>query len=283
MTENQPRRRLSLSTAILAAAGLVAAISAAIAVSRSAGSDSPAAEIPAAKDWRVVGWAYAESGDAGAAASAYRRAAAIEPQNAENWSSLGEALQAASRNVVPEAEAAFHKALSLDAGDARARYFLAVEKDLRGDHGGAINDWIGLLRDTPPGAPWERDLRRAIAEGAARNHVDLAGRMPAPGAAPAATAAIPGPSPEQMAAAASIPPGSQDAMVQAMVGRLAARLRANPRDADGWMQLMRSHIVLGDKDRARADLKAALAAFAGDVANQARLKSAAAELGVPAV
>jgi cytochrome c-type biogenesis protein CcmH len=279
---NTPRLKLpSLSTLALIAAGLIAAISAAVAVSRSSGGGGDSTS-PAAKDWRVVGWAYAQAGDAAASAGAYRKAALIEPDNAENWSSLGEALQTGSTKVEPEAEAAFRKALALDASDPRARYFLAVEKDLKGDHKGAVEDWLALLKDTPPGAPWETDLRRTIQQTAQRNNIDVAGRMPAPGAAATATAGIPGPTPEQLATASSIPPSQQDQMVQGMVDRLEARLKANPRDADGWIRLMRSRIVLGQKDQARNALKSGLAAFAGDSASQARLNSAAAELGVTA-
>ncbi|MEA3065300.1 MAG: cytochrome c-type biosis protein CcmH, partial [Sphingomonadales bacterium] len=191
-------RRPSAATIILIAAAMIALASAAVAISRSIGTSGDS-DSPAAKDWRVVGWAYAEAGNAGEAASAYRKAAAIEPGNAENWSSLGEALQSASRSVVPEAAAAFRKAIDLDASDPRARYFLAVQKDLGGNGKGAVEDWLALLRDTPPGAPWEADLRRTIEQAAARNRIDLAGRMPPPGGTGTATAGIPGPSPEQLA------------------------------------------------------------------------------------
>src|SRR3546814_16145125 len=60
------------------------------------------------------------------------------------------------------ASEAFDKAIALDAKDPRARYFLAVRKDIGGDHQGAIDDWFALLSDTPRGAPWEADLRRTI-------------------------------------------------------------------------------------------------------------------------
>jgi cytochrome c-type biogenesis protein CcmH len=263
---------------MLIAAGIIAAVSAAVAVSR-AGHDGESSS-PAAKDWRVVGWAYAQAGDAASSAGAYRKAAEIEPGNAENWSSLGESLQTGSTNVVPEAETAFRKALALDASDPRARYFLAVQRDLKGDHKGAVDDWLALLKDTPPGAPWETDLRRTIEQTAQRNNIQVAGRMPLPGAGATATAGIPGPTPDQLAAASSIPPSQQDQMVQGMVERLAARLKANPKDADGWIRLIRSRMVLGQKDQAQAALKDGLAAFAGDGAAQARLNSAAAELGV---
>jgi len=269
----ETRRMPSPATLLL----VVAAVAALGSIGYAAlGRRGGSAEDPAAKDWRTVGWAYAEKGDAAASAAAYRKAAALEPDNAENWSSLGEALQTGSRSVVPEAAQALAKAIALDPSDARARYFLAVQKDLGGDHKGALADWSALLKDTPPGAPWEADLRRTIAETAKRSG------LPAPAAAPVApaTAAIPGPTPDQLAAAGSIPASEQDKMAHAMVDRLAARLAANPDDADGWIRLMRSRAVLDDPAGARRALGDGLKAFAADAPTQARLKAAAAQLGL---
>ncbi len=228
----------------------------------------------------MVGWAYAEAGDAQASAGAYRRATEIEPENPENWSSLGEALQVASTSVVPEAASAFEKALKLDPTDPRARYFLAVQKDLRGEHKAAIDEWLALLRDTPPGAPWRPDLQRTISQSAAKYKIEVPDLTAGP-TAPAAIAAIPGPTPQQLAAAASIPPSQQDGMARAMVDRLAARLASSPRDADGWIRLMRSRLVLKDLPGAKEALNSALGAFGDDPATQRQLRSAAAQLGVP--
>jgi cytochrome c-type biogenesis protein CcmH len=305
-------RKPSMATIILIAAALLALASAAVAVLRSSGGDSGGApphgtakpdqpvgtveqkiaELEArlkkqprdAGGWRLLGWSYFETGDLMRSASAYRRAAEVEPDNAENWSSLGEALQSASTEVSPEAANAFERAIKLDPSDPRARYFLAVQKDLGGKHEAAVADWVALLKDTPPGAPWEADLRRTITQVAEKHKIDLAGRMPAPAAAPAgttATAAIPGPTREQMAAASSIPPSQQSDMVKGMVDRLANRLKANPKDTNGWMRLMRARMVLGDTDAAAAALRSGLAAFPGDAAAQAQLNRAADELGVP--
>jgi len=269
-------RRPSLAMVLLIAAAIAAAGSVGYSVMRGGGGARTAD--PLAKDWRTVGWAYAEKGDTAASAAAYRKAAEIEPDNAENWSSLGEALQSGSKSVVPEAAAALRKAIALDASDPRARYFLAVQKDLSGDHKGAIGDWAALLADTPAGAPWRADLERTMRETAERNRLPLPAA--APTAAPTATAAIPGPTQEQLAAASSIPPGEQDEMVAGMVERLAKRLEANPRDAEGWIRLMRSRKVLGDAPGAAKALQSGLAAFRDDPGTQARLRSAAAQLDV---
>lgn len=276
-----PSRLPSAATIILILAALIALVSGAVAISRSVGKSPDGGDSPAAKDWRVVGWAYAQAGNAPEAAAAYRKAAAIEPGNAENWSSLGEALQVPSATLVPEAEAAFRKAVELDPRDPRARYFLAVQKDLAGNSKGAVESWLALLKDTPPGAPWEADLRRTIEQSAAKHRIDLAGRMPPAGATGPASAGIPGPTPEQLASASSLPPAQQAAMVEQMVARLEGRLKANPKDEDGWIRLMRSRMALGDSKAAQAALRSGLAAFASDSAAAGRLRSAAAELGVP--
>ena len=299
----------SMSSRALVAAALIAAAGVAVAVYRSGDGESEIAAVHGSAKpdrpvgsveekikqlelklmrepndpagWRMLGWSHFEMGDLTRSAAAYRRATEIEPDNAENWSSLGEALQTASTDVSPEATAAFERALKLDPADPRARYFRAVQKDLQGQHEPAVADWIALLKDTPSGAPWEADLRRTILQVAEKHDIDVSGRMPAGPQASAATAAIPGPTPEQLAAASSIPPSQQSEMVKGMVDRLANRLKRDPRDVDGWMRLMRARMVLGETDAARQAHQSALAAFRRDPSARARLDQAARELGVP--
>lgn len=236
------------------------------------------------RGWFMLGLTYRESGAFTNAVQAFRRAAELAPRDADYAAYLGEALLLGARDrPPPEAERQFRRALELAPGNPQARYYLATLRDLGGDHRGAVDDLLALLREAPAGAPWEPQVRNAVTSVAREHNIDLAGRLPSPGApAPSpATAAIPGPSPQQMAAARAIPPGQQDQMVRAMVDGLAARLRQNPRDADGWIRLMRSRMVLREPDAASAALRSALAAFAGDAATQARLRAAARELGVP--
>jgi len=233
------------------------------------------------RGWFMLGLTYRGGERFAEAAQAFRRAAELNPRNADYAGYLGEALILGSNgDPPPEAERLFRRALQLQPGNPQARYYLATLKDLGGDHRGAVADLIALLREAPPGAPWEPQVRDAVTAIAGQHHIDLAGRLPPPAAAATATAAIPGPTPEQMAAARAIPPGQQDQMVRAMVDGLAARLRQNPRDADGWIRLMRSRMVLNDPAAARAALNAGLGAFANDAATQARLRGAARELGI---
>lgn len=240
-----------------------------------------------AEGWRMLGWAFFETGKYAESATAYARATQINPGKAEYWSSLGEARVMAGAGDVPkEAKQAFDKAVALDPKDPRARYFLGVARDMAGDHKGAIDDWFKLLADTPPGAPWEADVRRLIADIGKKEKIDVASRLaairpsPASGGAAIATAAIPGPSAEDMRAATQIPKGQQDAMIQGMVDGLEARLKANPKNAQGWIMLMRSRMSLGETAKASAAYASARAAFASDATGLGQIDAAARELGV---
>lgn len=234
--------------------------------------------------WQELGFAYFELGRFADAVSAYENAAGADPGSAVLWSSLGEArVMASEREPMPRAALeAFRKAAALDPKDPRARYFLAVEKDLAGDHEGAIADWLALLAETPPGAPWEADLRRTIEQVGRINAIAVAERIAAaqdvrPPAPAPAMAGIPGPTQEQIAAASALRPAEQQQMAEEMVARLAARLEREPRDVEGWVMLMRSYRTLGRDADARAALDKALAA---NPAARAELSSAAATLGL---
>lgn len=233
--------------------------------------------------WQELGFAYFEAGRFADAATAYRKGTDAAPGSAILWSSLGESLVMASeREPMPaDALAAFRKSAQLDPADPRARYFLAVNRDLGGDHEGAIADWLALLKDTPKGAPWEADLIRTIEQVGKINAIDTATRIEVTQAtqssAPVVMPGIPGPTAEQITAASALRPGEQQDMAEGMVARLAARLEGAPTDVEGWIMLMRSYKTLGRKAEAKAALAKALAANPG--ARQ-KLEDAAGVLGV---
>ncbi|HEX7874458.1 MAG TPA: tetratricopeptide repeat protein [Sphingobium sp.] len=242
--------------------------------------------------WQRLGQAYYLIERYADAERAYRRATALTPDKAALWSAYGEAaVMASARDPMPKvALEAFTKAHQLDPKDARSRYFLAVARDLSGDHKGAIDDWLALLADTPAGAPWEADLRRTVEQVGKINRIDVAERIAAvkPAAAPAtsgpimgdavATGPIPGPSREQMQAASSLPKGAQDQMVEGMVNGLEAKLKASPANVDGWIMLMRSRMTLGESAKAAAARDAAIST---NPSAATRIRGAAATLGIP--
>lgn len=240
-----------------------------------------------AEAWTALGAARFDLSDFAGAGAAYEKAVALSPESAGLWSALGEArVMASDRDPMPaEALKAFEKAIALDAKDPRARYFMAVKRDIGGDHKGAIEDWFALLADTPQGAPWEADLRRTIEQVAAIHKIDVAVRLANTQARPltadempVAARAIPGPTRSDMEAASQLPKGQQDQMIEGMVSGLEAKLKANPADVDRWIMLMRSRMTLGESAKAAQALKDGIAA---NPAAAGRLKAQAQLLGVP--
>ncbi len=247
-----------------------------------------------ANGWQMLGWSYFETSRFGEAAMAMRRATSLDPKNAEYHSMLGEALVLASEegDIPTDARQAFAKALTLDAKDPRARYFSAAAKDMDGQHQEAINDWFALLADTPADAPWAEDVRNVIRNVGKERNIDVETRLasakfaPPAGALPSegealATAAIPGPSRDQMQAAAALPQGQQEEMIRGMVEGLAAKLEKNPADPDKWVMLMRSWTQLGETGKAQNALRDARTAFRNDAASLKTVEDAAKTLNIP--
>ena len=201
----------------------------------------------------------APTADARAAIAELEARLKASPNDANLWSSLGEALVTAGPGTTfpPGARVAFDRAIVLNPQDPRARYFLAMAKDMGGNPKGAIDDWIALLRDSSAGAPWISDVRRTVEAVAAREKIDVTARLPA------LRPTTGGP--------------DQAAMIAAMVDGLAARLAADPVNVEGWIMLMRSYATLGRADDARAALGKAKAA---NPASAQKLDAAAKDLGL---
>jgi cytochrome c-type biogenesis protein CcmH len=200
------------------------------------------------RGWEVIAPIYLRLGRFDDAVTARRNALRLNGETAEREAALGEALVFAANGVVTaEAKAAFDKTVALDAAHVQARYFigLAAEQDADRDRAAAI--WHALLADAPPNAPWIEFVRRAL------ERVDAnADRRPS------------GPSEEQVASSAELSGDQRNAMIRGMVERLSQRLQRDGSDPDGWLRLVRSYMVLGEPDKARAAAGDARRALAGD-------------------
>lgn len=80
----------------------------------------------------------------------------------------------------------------------------------------------------------------------------------------------------------AMPAQERGAAIRAMVDGLADRLSNAPRDVDGWTRLMRSRVVLGEREIAVTELRKALDVFKDDASASGRLTAAATELGLKA-
>ncbi len=233
-----------------------------------------AAQPDDAEGWRVLGWSYFNLGRYDDAVAAYARATALAPDNAGYLSSHAEAIiMAANGQVTDDARDVIGRVLAIEPTDPRAQFFNAMALDQAGDVDGAIDAWIEMVTSAPPGAPWAGDVRRRVEVRAQEAGIDITGRLPEP-------PAINGPTAAQVEAAAQMSPEQRQTMIESMVGQLATRLADNPRDADGWIQLIRSQMVLGQVDAAQVSLTTALATFSDDTAQAARISAAAAQAGV---
>jgi cytochrome c-type biogenesis protein CcmH len=87
---------------------------------------------------------------------------------------------------------------------------------------------------------------------------------------------------ERVAASEAMPANERDAAIRSMVEGLANRLERSPRDVEGWTLLMRSRVVLGEKEVAATALRKALEVFKDDTAASGRIVAAATELGLKA-
>ena len=240
-----------------------------------------------AQGWQMLGWSYMRVGRPADAAKAYGHAVALDPSNTEYLSAEGEALVQSEGKVSDDAAGLFRRAVKADANDPRSRYFLAIYRDQQGDHKGAMEDFITLLKSAPPDAPWAVQVRNYVEDLAKDQHIDISGRLP-PAAAPAPQAGMPapqagmpGPTGDQVAAAGQMSDADRQAMIHTMVDKLADQLKANPHDSGGWVRLMRARMVLGESDKAAEAYRQARQAFAGTPAAQVALQEAAKSLGVP--
>jgi cytochrome c-type biogenesis protein CcmH len=217
------------------------------------------------------------------AADAYRHAAELSGQKPEIVGDWGEAqVLAAEGKVTAQAQQAFRTALADPESAPRSRYYLALAKAQAGDAKSALRDWVDLEAEAPADAEWLPLLRRRIAETAQAAGIDPAALKTSGGAArkpAAAQAATQPPSPpaeanmpsasqvnETAKATANSSPAEKEAMINAMVERLADRLKQNPDDVDGWSRLGRSYMVLNQPDKAVEPYARAVALKPADLA-----------------
>lgn len=196
--------------------------------------------------WARYGQVLSDLGDWPKAAEAFQRAIGLGFKGPDIQAAYGEALVMAERGVVPPAaRAAFAQALTGNPKDPVARYYLALADGQGGDSRAAIDAWIALAAELPASSTMRAEIARRV-EDAAR-----AAGIPVPSLPPAAPdQPRSGPTPEQMAAAARMTPAERERMIDGMIETLAAKLRAEPNNAEGWIRLGGAYAVRGQGDKA---------------------------------
>jgi cytochrome c-type biogenesis protein CcmH len=242
--------------------------------------------------WRMLGWSYVNTDRYGPAVTAYAKASALSPDNADIRSAYGEALvRRADGRVTDEARSAFAAALGIDGKDARARFFMGLAKEQDGDKRAALADWMAIMDQADSKEPWFADLKQRVAELGRALGVDVTSRLPSGTLAPSAggsgtriraveAANDNEPTDLDVGNAEVTAPPDRDAAIRAMVEGLATRLAQSPDDVEGWARLIRSREVLGETDEAKRTLQHALDVFKAAPQDQARIAAVARELGL---
>jgi cytochrome c-type biogenesis protein CcmH len=246
--------------------------------------------------WRTLGWSYFNVGKFSEAGDAYAKAIELSPNNTELRTARIEALvRSADDTVTSDAKSAIEDTLKIDPQNTRARFFKALAKEQEGDKTAALTDWTTLLGEVKAGDPWVPELKRRIgelqhdlavdpaapaqrAEAAKAGGASEAMQTPDRSQTPAANER--GPGPQDVKAAEAMSPEDRSAMIKGMVDGLAQRLEQSPRDANGWIKLIRSRMVLGETELAKQALSHGVETFADDTPQRDRIIAAARELGL---
>ena len=169
-------------------------------------------------------------------------------------------LAAAGGVVTAEAKGEFEHAISLDADDVKASYFLGLAAEQDGRSADAATIWRTMLAKAPANAPWRPLVQAALVR---------VGGSP-----------VPGPSNEAVAAAKDMNETDRNTMIRGMVDRLATRLKQNGDDVEGWLRLVRAYMVMGDQDKAKGALTDARQAVGNDPERLRQLNEGLKDLGL---
>lgn len=204
------------------------------------------------RGWEVLAPVYFRLKRYGDAENAYRQAIRLSGDSAGREAGLGEAITAHGGGVVSgEAEAAFERALKLDASAEKPRFFLAMAKAQEGRADEARSMWMSLASDLPSDSPWRGAVDEALAQlgPAAKGGPTREAAAAASGERGSAVAS-PGPSSDEVDAAGRMAPKDRMAMIEGMVGKLDQRLSEKSGPYEDWRRLVRSYLVLGRKEEA---------------------------------
>jgi cytochrome c-type biogenesis protein CcmH len=224
------------------------------------------------KGWDILAPIYFNTMRLSDAETAYRNAIRLLGETPARLDGLAETMIAAASGVITDdAQKILAQSLKLEPQNPRARFYLALGFEQAGKTPEARAGFEDIARQSPVDAPWMPMVNEHIV----KNGGTLATAAGAPAAAP-----LGGPTQADVAAAENMTSGDRQQMIKGMVDSLDAKLTENPDDLDGWLRLIRSYMVLNDKDRATAALKRGLAAFPADEAKGMQLLALAREVGL---
>jgi cytochrome c-type biogenesis protein CcmH len=203
------------------------------------------------RGWAAIAPVYVEMGRYADATRAYRRVLELSEPTADAETDLAEALLLQNGGVVAgEPMELLQSAAARDPSHVRSRFYLAGEATRVGDFAAAESLWEELIGLAQGDEPWLETARSGLA-------VSQAGLLPE-----------------------KVPPDDDAAVaIRGMVEGLHERLMSEGGTIEEWTQLVRSRLVLEEKDAAQAAYDAAVAAYP-DAAERTELDTLAGSMGL---
>jgi cytochrome c-type biogenesis protein CcmH len=191
-----------------------------------------------AMGWNVLAPVYFRTEQFEKAANAYRKAIELSGENEDRLYGLFESLNFANNGTVPAgAKPILDKALAMNPKSLRGRFWLAIIADQDGRKADAGKIYRDMLSENIAPA-WKTVINQRLA---ALNETPSSGEM-----------------------SGGTGGGEQSAMIRGMVDRLAARLKENGDDLQGWLRLIKSYTVLNETSKAAEAAASARKQFAGN-------------------
>jgi cytochrome c-type biogenesis protein CcmH len=240
--------------------------------------------------WDVIGPVYFRLERFADAANAFARAGELLGPSDVRLGGFAEATVMANNGIVTEAARRAYEQLSVLLPDRfEPKFWLALAKEQDGQLAEAAREYRAMLASAPAGATWrslveerlaavEKRPGSASAPGVVKPTAPSAASVPPAATAPAA-ANPRGPTAADVKAADALSDGDRGLMIRGMVDSLAKRLEGNPADVQGWLRLVQSYAVLGERDKAVAALGTARSKLAGNTAALSELAALAKTLG----
>lgn len=219
------------------------------------------------RGWAVLAPVLARIGRTDDAVRAFRNSITYGGDTASRRADLGEAMAMAANGVITaDAKAEFERAVALDAGEVKARYFLGIAAEQDGRTADAATIWRDMLAKGPADAPWRPVVTAALAR--------------VGGSAPKSGPNLPTLSEDTIASVQGMNAGDRNVMIQGMVDRLATRLKQDGSDVEGWLRLVRAYMVLGERDKAKSALTDAREAVGSDAERLRKLNDGLKDSGL---
>lgn len=197
------------------------------------------------RGWELLATTYGNMGRYADAANAYSRIVEREGATSSTWSQYAEALISAENGAVTKpAEDAIARAIELDPMNPAGTYYNAVAIAQSGKPQVARQSLLDRLELESEPAPWMPFFLREVNRLGAELGVE-------PVSLPDFPDAPRGPSASDVEAASEMSAEDRQEFVRTMVGNLAERMKDEPDNLQGWLQLARAYGVLGETDNAR--------------------------------